>query len=355
MIGIDKLILNSVDITGIDWNKFNENPACTVKHQINSYSRAESGIEFSRLQVNTKKDLFYFDAGMALDRNTGQQRSYQKLFINPSSLLYGANIRNISTPSELEKALEIVCHKLKDDFGISISTTSAKISSIEINANIQLDHLFCDYAKAFSFIRAALPKRYKNSSEYMTSGETTGFSVENTRTRFKWYDKQREAAITADTAGQLLRIEYTFKTQEKVLDELGYDKLETLLSGFTSIKKAYANNIKSDILLTVPNALESEIKRHKSKLVQAMQVQPRAYIEKWLSSSQSIFDYELLQQALTSTLRAQKLTQRNNRQRIKQLQISLEDRQTGEEEVFFGQLKLLNEITRKLAAICGTC
>ena len=136
MIGIDKIILSNLEIIAIDWKKFNDNLACTVKQKRNSYSRSESGIEFSRLQVNTKKDLFCFDASTSLDANTGQVRPYQKLFINPASLLYGANVRNIRGPSELQKAIEIVCSKLRDDCGITICTTKARISNIEINANI---------------------------------------------------------------------------------------------------------------------------------------------------------------------------------------------------------------------------
>lgn len=354
MIGIDKLILNNVEIISIDWLIFNANLSCSVKQPVNGYSRSESSIELSRLQVNTKKDRFYLDVGTAKDANTGQIRPYQKLFINPASLLYCVNTRNISTPIELQKAIEIVCYKLKEDCGIIIDTTNARISNVEINANLQLNQPFCDYGKVFTFIRSALPKRYKNVCEYMTGDETTGFLAGNTRVCVKFYDKQREAAITADAAGRMLRIEYTFKTQEKVKDEFGYDTLKELLEGFNAVKTAYISNVQADILTTLPKALEAERKRHKVKLIQAMQAQPRSYISEWLAMSQSIFDCELLRQALLSTLRAQKLTARNNRQRIKQLQLLVEKRQKDESELLFGQLALLNEITQKLNVILGT-
>ena len=188
----------------------------------------------------------------------------------------------------------------------------------------------------------------------MAAGEATGFFAGNTQVCLKFYDKQREAAITANVAGKILRMEYTFKTQEKVKSELGYDTLEELLTKFAAVKVSYAKNVHADILAAIPKALESQIKRHKCKLTQAMQEQPRSYLNEWLAISQSIFDYELLHQALRLTLHEKKFTARNNRERIKQMQRLVERRQENESEPLFGQLQLLNEITQKMAAILGT-
>lgn len=352
-IGIDKIILNNVTILSVDWGKFNRHPASIVKLATASPATREiSGVSFSRLSTGTKGSIFSLEAKLSPDKNTGEFRPTERLYINPATLLYDQNVRNITTASDLQSALCIVRNRLATEYGITIDLNEAKISEIEINTNIQLSRPFSEYTHVFDFIKRAFPAKYKNRKNYEEDRQTTGFSVENTQLLLKFYDKLREAKILVDGSGNLLRIEYRFKCSDKVQHSLGYTELQYLLENFAVAKNAFIKNVTTDILTTIPNAIKEKKRQHRQTLLQAMQEQPRAFIDHWLAITENIFDHALMEETLLDVLRKLGRKARNNRARLKQLHACVSARQ--KETCIFGQLDLLNELLEKLHTICGT-
>jgi|GEM_PF-2183881 len=352
MIGIDKIVLNKVDVISIDWEKFNRHPATSVKLATKEHSAREiSKVVFSRISSGTHANQFTFEAKMSPDKNTGEWIPTERLCINPATLLYGSNVRNIETSDELKTALDIVAWRINDEYGIKIDLSHARISEIEINVNIKLEQPFGEYDKVFEFVRKSLPARYKKTTVYDENGQATGFSVQNTQVLLKFYDKLREAQVIVDGTANLLRVEYRYRCQDKVKTVLGLDKLEDLLQNFESIKGAFIKNITSDILTTGPKLLDRRIKQHERDLILAMEEQPKAFIDRWLAITEIIFDYELLRQTLLNVLLKKGRKPRNNRDRIQQLRNAVEKRQ--EETALFGQLDLLNNLIEKIKANCG--
>ena len=352
MIGIDKIVLNKVDVISIDWEKFNRHPATSFKLSTKEYSAREiSKVVFSRISSGTHANPFTFEAKMSPDKNTGEWIPTERLCINPATLLYGANVRNIETSDELKMALDTVARRINDEYGIKMDLSHAGISEIEININIKLEQPFGEYEKVFEFVRKSLPARYKKRTVYDENGRATGFSAQNTQVLLKFYDKLREAQIIVDGTENLLRIEYRYRCQDKVKTVLGLDKLEDILQNFESIKGAFIKNITSDILTTVPKTLDHMNKQHERDLILAMEEQPKAFVDRWLAITETIFDYELLRQILLKVLLKKGRKARNNRDRVRQLRNAVEKRQ--EETDLFGQLDLLNNLIEKIKANCG--
>lgn len=352
MIGLDKIILNKVQIVSIDLRKFNKHPATSIKLATDGTpAREASNVVFSKINAGTQANLFSFEAKMSPDKKTGELIPTERLCINPATLLFGENIRNIETSTELRKAIDEAVERLKDEYGVKIDLSHAGISEIEININIMLDRPFAEYNRVFEIVRRSLPTRYKKRTIYDENGQTTGFSVQNTQVLLKFYDKLREAQIIVDGTANMLRIEYRYRCQDKVKTVLGLDKLEDLLQNFDAIKSAFVKNITSDIVTTVPKTIEQLNKQHERDLISAMEEQPKAFIDRWLAITETIFDYELLRQTLLNVLLQKGRKARNNRDRVKQLQNAVEERQ--EETALFGQLDLLNNLIAKIKANCG--
>ena len=352
MIGIDKIVLNKVEILSIDLGKFNKYPASSIKLATDGApARETSDVVFSKINVGTHANPFTFEAKMSPDKNTGEWIPTERLCINPATLLYGSNVRNIETSDELKTALDIVAWRINDEYGIKIDLSHARISEIEINVNIKLEQPFGEYDKVFEFVRKSLPARYKKTTVYDENRQATGFSVQNTQVLLKFYDKLREAQVIVDGTANLLRVEYRYRCQDKVKTVLGLDKLEDLLQNFESIKGAFIKNITSDILTTVPKSLDRRIKQHERDLILAMEEQPKAFIDRWLAITEIIFDYELLRQTLLNVLLKKGRKPRNNRDRVQQLRNAVEKRQ--EETALFGQLDLLNNLIEKIKINCG--
>lgn len=352
MIGIDKIVLNKVEILSIDLGKFNKHPASSIKLATDGApARETSSVVFSKINVGTHANPFTFEAKMSPDKNTGEWIPTERLCINPATLLYGSNVRNIETSDELKTALDIVAWRINDEYGIKIDLSHARISEIEINVNIKLEQPFGEYDKVFEFVRKSLPARYKKTTVYDENRQATGFSVQNTQVLLKFYDKLREAQVIVDGTANLLRVEYRYRCQDKVKTVLGLDKLEDLLQNFESIKGAFIKNITSDILTTVPKSLDRRIKQHERDLILAMEEQPKAFIDRWLAITEIIFDYELLRQTLLNVLLKKGRKPRNNRDRVQQLRNAVEKRQ--EETALFGQLDLLNNLIEKIKTNCG--
>lgn len=343
-IGIDRLILCSLKIKSVDWSKLNSNPNTTVKQAVDKYRREVSGCVIKNITIIGNH--YRLEIGVAANRD-GVINEYEKLEINPTAVLYGNNLINISNVDQFVRALDRVSDDLLNIYGLDVDYSQAELQRIEINRNIYLDKEFCYYNKAFGFIQASLPKTLQHGQKHETRLEYTGFKVFNNEISLKFYDKERHAEITI-CSGRILRVEYTFLRKRKIHAEFGFTLLSKLLGNYDVISKVWRLNIEDDILKRVPIAIKSEKKRHLQKLMDAMGSQKKSYINKWLAMSQTIFDATLLRGVLYDTL-INKTSASNVSKRLKQFDMSVAERQEHEEEIIIGQIDLLNEILMKLS------
>lgn len=351
MIGIDKIVLSNVIINAIDWDKFDKHPASRAKLAQNDQPYREiSGLNVAQINTGTHSNAICLEAKMAPDKNTGTWIPTEKLFINPATLLYGNNVRNINSPDELINAVNMVEKRLVDDYGIEIDLRQAMINEIEINANIALNRPFSEYKNAFALIEKGLPKRYINKTSYLSEDKFTGFSASNTQIILKLYDKLREAHILLDGSANLLRVEYRFKCSEKVKTAFGFNNLDKLLENFSDIIAVFSHNTQKDILSAMPKYLTKLRKQHREDLALAIEERPKSFIDRWLATTEFIFDYELLSQTLIEVLKEHGRKDRNNRERIKQLKDAVTKRQ--KETSYFGQMNMLREVIGKLEDVC---
>ena len=352
MIGIDKIILSNIRIESIDWEKFDKHPATSRKLFENEEAkRLISGIAFSRISTGTKAQLVNLEVKMSPDTNSGTWIPTERLSISPVTLLYGSNVDNISDSKMLQAAIDEAMKRLLADYGIVANAENACISELEVNINILLTHPFYEYEKVFQFLIKGLPKSFKKVTTFEENGQSTGFSAENTQILLKFYDKLREARIVIDAKSNLLRIEYRYKCAEKVQSSLGHNSLSKLLDDFDAVKKAFIEKINKDIIEAVPKQITKLKKQYHRNLALAMNEQPKKYIDHWLAITENIFDYELLRATLINVLQKEGRKARNNRARVSQLKETVDKRQN--EEKFFGQLDMLNELLSKIETICG--
>jgi len=343
-IGVDKIVLSTIAICSVDWLKYCSHPNTTLKPAVESQSRCIGNQNIKTLRINGNH--YVLEIGVAFNQHH-ELMPYEKLELNPAAILYGCNLENVSNPNALQEALDMVTVNLDHEFGIAVDLSAALIRRIEINRNITLDHSFHCYGRIFSLIVDTLPKSMRMTQHYKDSGESTGFKAGNGEISLKFYDKQREAKIVIDCSGKTLRVEYSFLNNRKIISQFGFDSMAMLLSNFDIVSTVWRGNIENDILRRIPEALNRESKRHYDKLIQAIDEQPKSYIDKWLALSQGIFDVELLRKVLVKRLTAGTSVQ-NIKKRLKQLDRSAEQRQKNEIEIFYGQLSLLEEVLDKL-------
>ena len=342
-ISVDRLSLLSICIQAVDWQKFDSHPNTIIKNPVNHIERQIHGKPIRSITVNSSN--YRLEIGVAVNQH-GAINDYEKLEMNPAAILFETNLRNVNTAELLNQAILSVKQNLADEFGVTIDLSKATLRTIEINRNILLKQTFSNYNKVFNFIRTALPKTLQRVQSHEILNQSTGFRASNNERCLKFYDKERHVEIAIES-GKILRVEYSFLQSRKIEAEFGFTSLAQLLDDFSVIDKAWLENFEADIIKRMPKILIAERKRHAEKLMSAIAAQPKGYIDKWLSATQSIFDVELLQESLKDVLKGQ-TSSRNINMRLQQLLVSAQDRQKAECEKIFGQMDLLREVLSKL-------
>ena len=194
---------------------------------------------------------------------------YQVIEANPAAILYGSNIKHISDPYELKKAINIISNRLHE-YGINVVLNDAVIEEVEINTTIKLNDRFNNYRNVFELIKDSLPKALNKKSSYYDSevAAYTGFKVHNTQLSLKFYDKLIEKGIIADFS--LLRIEYRLLNRNKVLSLFEFNAINDLLNNFNKVSIVFNKQLEKDVITKVTTKIKKLIKLNSNKLTDIM-------------------------------------------------------------------------------------
>lgn len=344
-VGIDKIRLKDIEVKIVDADLF-DSAQIGIKSTSRSFERYFYGTNIERTcnEILIQDKYFTFKAGIKSIKK-GVQVSYERLEMNPSAIINGNNVNNISNPIEFKRAIEYVERRVLANYGLEINLLEASFAEIEVNNNIKLKESFTEYKNAFEFIVQALPKGYKQYASYHDREKDiyTGFKIQNREISLKFYDKLIERNIYEKFS--ILRVEYRFLKDKKIKAILGIKKVRDLLDDFSCVKKGFDYLIKKDIKTKII-ALESKKIKAAYNLLETNRKKQLTYIKKTLAEMQdnSIFDYEILKKAIFQL----NIDKSNKSRLVKKIKQILMSREVNGENKFFGNLSKVYEIVENL-------
>ncbi|WP_288222556.1 hypothetical protein [uncultured Clostridium sp.] len=344
IVGVDKmkLVQFPIEIVNIDklYNKCNVSISESDLYR-RDFIINEETVSLGSIVIND--NMFKLIIGIK-KINVNTFVPYQVLEVNPATILYGSNIKNINDSSELLKAIIIITEKVSK-YGINIDLYKAVIEEIEVNTNIRLIDRFNNYRTVFELIKDSLPKALNKRSSYYDTEATayTGFKVNNTQLSLKFYDKLFEKDIIANYS--LLRIEYRFLNRNKVLSLFEFNTINDLLDNFNTVSVVFNNQIEKDIINRVTNEIKRLITLNSKNLIDIKNTEYH-YIKHFLAVTQDsiIFDYVIIE----SIINKLNISKSSKSKKKKELRYCLIKRQGNGSTYFFNNIEKLNEIITSL-------
>lgn len=344
IVGIDKikLVQFPLEIVNIDklYNKCNVSISGSDLYRMDFIINNET-ISLGSIVIND--DMFKLIIGIK-KVNINTFVPYQVIEANPAAILYGSNIKNISDPYELKKAINIISNRLHE-YGINVVLNDAVIEEVEINTTIKLNDRFNNYRNVFELIKDSLPKALNKKSSYYDSevAAYTGFKVHNTQLSLKFYDKLIEKGIIADFS--LLRIEYRLLNRNKVLSLFEFNAINDLLNNFNKVSIVFNKQLEKDVITKVTTKIKKLIKLNSNKLTDIMNTEYH-YIKHFLAVTQDsiIFDYAIIE----SIINKLDISKSSKSKKKKELRHYLTERQKSGDIYFFNNIERLNEIITSL-------
>ena len=337
-IGIDKLILKSLNPTIINFNKLLSNKNVRI---IETYYKRNFYIDGSLKEIGELEihdSIFFLRIG--IKKIGANLIEYEKLEINPAKIIHGINVNNINKISYFNIIISILEAKLYD-YGLEVSINSSTIKEMELNTNLKLNYNFTEYKQCLDLITDSLPYKFKKISNYRNNelGQYTGFKAENEQISLKFYNKDLERNL--DLPYNILRIEYRFKNSRKIKSAFSYDSLYDLLSNLNDIKTIFNKLIEKDIINPIRKKIKQLLKYNYNSLTTLKQ-NKRYYIQQFCAETQddTNFDYELICNAINSL----NINRGNKYKRKQELKQELLKREGSGTKTFFNNISKLNEI-----------
>lgn len=342
-IGIDKLILKSLNPVIVDLNKLISNKNVRIIKTINKRKYNVNGeeIEIGDIEIKDK----YFFLRLSLKNSTlFEDNEYEKLEINPAKILFGHNVNNVNKADYINKAIEFLEIRL-NEYGLRLEIKEAKIKEIELNTNIKLNESFVNYRQCMELIKFVLPNKYKDICTYGSDRleRYTGFDVRTKQISLKFYDKGIEQDMNLDYS--ILRIEYRLKSTNQVKLRFGYDDMKSLLDNLDDISIVFNSLIKKEIINPLNERVSQLVEYNYTRLIE-LKERDRYYIQSFCAKTQDdiIFDYEIVSAAIGRI----SMSKSNKSERRKSLRAELLQREKSGRNFFFGNIQRLNEIVYKL-------
>ena len=221
MIGINKATVNNIKILSVDFNKLNarDNVKISTNKERISLPTATGGTkEVHSIKI---KDGYVFDrfyCGI-----TGMLHQFCVLELGVKDLcgddMYPVNVE------AYKRMLKQVRKYMDEVYGIKLNFDDVCLKEIEINNTFKLDRNFEEYEYLIEKFEKVAPKRYERKEQ-----ELNGLELNNSLTTLRIYDKkyQLEHDHGLKVNDELMRIEYTFKTSDKIKAVFGTNKLNEL-------------------------------------------------------------------------------------------------------------------------------
>lgn len=343
-IGLDKMKLKDIPIKILSKDMLFSRSNVTIS-EVDLYKRdyqiAGEIVSIGNIVINDS--LFMLKLGRK-QIGFNAFTNYQIIDFNPAAIIHGSNVKNISCPGDLIRAILIVKKRL-EEYGIDADLMKANIDEMEINTNIRLDEEFYRYMNVFELMRRLLPKTYKTSGSFedKPTEKYTGFKVGNGQITLKFYDKLMEAGFDMDFS--LLRVEYRMLKTEKIDSLLGHHSISELIKDFRPVKNAFKHQIEKDIVRRTQDKL-NQMTRENVRTLKKVQQDQRYYVTHFLAIMQddSLFDYDIACIAISKL----RISQKSKSDVKGQLRKLLKEREKNGKNLFFNNIDRINEILNKL-------
>lgn len=252
----------------------------------------------------------------------------------------GINNENISSYKDFALAIRV----LEEDafnhgFG-ELELEESETRELEVNYNIPIVRSFNEYERVINYI-ASLRSGYLKVGKGFESDKYTGLSIGNNEWNIKIYDKKTDVKNkTGIDIDETLRIEFTFKTVNKIKSIFGDNKLKTIIKDdFDYMQEVLREKILDDVVEKIYKDIErqvnhatTELKRYRGK---GGATAGQEYIYDY-----DVFDIEIVLAALKRIVRSNHYSRDCKAEINRAIQ--------GKQIKLFGNINKLNEILKAL-------
>lgn len=252
VIGIDRIVLNDIDILNFD----------TLDFDIVNDEKEQ------KKQIKIKDEFFKLFYSRNINKNTGEIYNTSLLEFNPIKIYYGHNIYN-SDIKQLERGLNYIKETLSIK-GIKIDFSKSKIKEIELNITIAQN--FIEFSEIFELIGSANHKSALSISSFLNKD----IPKEMVRTRTLYLNPLGSKKSSGKTIKIYDKTYELMQSREMFIEE-ELTRVEILL-GSNFLKSMLKKNGLSNDLKDFTNDDIIE-KIYKESLVKEFVIKPMNYIE----------------------------------------------------------------------------
>lgn len=352
--GIDRIKLKDIPIEQVNIKKLKNKGFLVIQDNKNAYrilkdeeTGQEIGINYIKVSKQQDETLrineLKIGRGKIPDLNILPMVDYEHLDINlPSQISYnGINDQNINNTKDLLEALEHIERELEGlGFG-KVELMETEIKEMEINCNIPLEKPFKDYERVIEYLFNLLPNTLKSYNKHKQQGVFTGISIKNTQQEIKMYDKQKQIKDkTGIETNRVIRLEYTFKTEQKIQRLFNGNTLKDISSNnFKDLQETMKRLSFDDLIDKATKDLDKQV-RHAKKELQRYKGKGGA-----TAGQEYIFDYEVFDiETILAGLKEIDKSGNFTRDARKEIERAVE----GKQIKLFGNINKLNEILKGL-------
>lgn len=225
---MDRIVLSNFRVVNVDCCKLREYDNVEISYQ---ESEDWEGL-ISKLKINDNNQFGTLTYSM---KNTKYgMREYARVDMTVNDPVTG-NLQNTSIETCKERIITIKEY-LADKYGVFIETEEVRISKMEINVTFKIQESFFKYHRVLNLMMYNLPDYYRKISEVKKKNikdkrmESETFYRGNNSMQIKIYDKKRQLSDTIgySTEDELMRIEYTLLSAQKVREVFGTSRLSDI-------------------------------------------------------------------------------------------------------------------------------
>lgn len=303
-IGADKITITNFDIISIDTDKFKRlvgkeyiilgdpEEGRNIFDNRTSLPISLVNLRFPKVPKDKENDNFLLNFLFTGFKN-GMESS---LRLNLPKVLHGNNILNITNGECFMECLDKAKEKLFNDYGIEINFNNAHFKEIEINKTLTLDKPFNEYKQALGFIHNCIKfKQTTRRGLYHIGDNFSGIDFKNKEMQLKFYDKALEQGIE-ELGNNMLRVELTLITNQKILNSLGISSVEELKDNYYVLEDYFNKFTERFVKQPTLKGIEEHRKFIAKELKEQQKANSRGFWQKAIIRIGEIYDFEMFKE-----------------------------------------------------------
>lgn len=252
----------------------------------------------------------------------------------------GINSDNISNYKDLILAISFLEEDAKKYGIVDWELVKSQVREMEVNYNIPITRAFNEYERVINYI-ASLRSGYLKVGKGFESDKYTGLTIGNNEWNIKMYDKKTDIRNkTGIEIDELLRIEFTFKTINKIKSIFGDNELKTIIKDdFDYMQEVLREKILDDVVERIYKDIESQV-NHATTELKRYRGKGGATAGQEYIYDYDVFDIEIILAALKRIVRSNHYSRDCKAEINRAIQ--------GKQIKLFGNINKLNEILKAL-------